>query len=190
MAPREWNWRERPRIHWPCVWCATRARILAVRKYWHRSQGFSLHCEQCTHCARRGRRNEAPRRTLKVSVTLDRESLNTFRKAIVIFLVYLSHITCIHMHKYCNDSTHFHVASNTVCRHLSDYKHYHTFFLEKYLCPYLETPANGNITLTRTSPGDTATYTCNTNYDLVGDNILTCRDDGHWKPNPPVCLRK
>ena len=63
-------------------------------------------------------------------------------------------------------------------------------FLEQYVCPYLVNPVNGTVTLNRTLPGDTATFTCNTNYDLVGDDVLTCRSDGHWKSDPPVCLRK
>ena len=34
---------------------------------------------------------------------------------------------------------------------------------------------------------DTATFTCSTGYELVGDSTLTCQSDGTWDSPPPVC---
>ena len=55
-------------------------------------------------------------------------------------------------------------------------------------CPILIDPANGEVSVTGNSPGDTATYTCDSDYDLVGPQILTCGDDGMWSDGPPTCL--
>ena len=54
-------------------------------------------------------------------------------------------------------------------------------------CPILIDPANGRVSVTGNSPGDTATYTCDSDYDLVGSRILTCGDDGMWSDTPPTC---
>jgi CUB/sushi domain-containing protein len=53
----------------------------------------------------------------------------------------------------------------------------------------LKTPANGTLILTGTSHGNTATYTCDTGFALVGSETLTCGEDGMWSDPPPVCQR-
>ena len=40
------------------------------------------------------------------------------------------------------------------------------------------------------SPGDTATYTCNAGYDLVGVSVRECGVDGEWSEVPLICIRK
>ena len=57
-------------------------------------------------------------------------------------------------------------------------------------CPDLENPANGAVTVNGMNPGDTATYTCNSGYELEGAETLTCGSDGMWSPDPPVCTRE
>ena len=56
-------------------------------------------------------------------------------------------------------------------------------------CPVLEDPANGTVSLTGVSYGHRATYTCYSDYELVGANKLTCGDNGQWSADPPVCRR-
>ena len=58
------------------------------------------------------------------------------------------------------------------------------------VCPTLDDPANGNLVLSGNTFGETALYTCNTGFILVGDSTLTCRGDGQWSGSPPVCNRK
>ena len=55
------------------------------------------------------------------------------------------------------------------------------------LCPDLDDPSNGTVSLSGASVGDTATYVCNSGFMLVGVSVLTCKDDGTWTSPPPVC---
>ena len=55
------------------------------------------------------------------------------------------------------------------------------------MCPILPHPANGRVELTGKLVDDTATYTCNEGYELVGDQVLTCLVGGNWDNPPPIC---
>ena len=57
-------------------------------------------------------------------------------------------------------------------------------------CPTLDDPANGMVSVTGTETGDTATYTCNAGYELIGSMTLTCLSSGSWSDEPPTCRRK
>ena len=48
-------------------------------------------------------------------------------------------------------------------------------------------PANGEVILSGVSVGDTATFTCNAEFELRGDSVLTCLSDITWDKTPPVC---
>ena len=54
-------------------------------------------------------------------------------------------------------------------------------------CPDLDDPANGEVMVSGMSPGDTATYTCDSGFELVGADTLTCGNDGQWSPAPSIC---
>ena len=58
------------------------------------------------------------------------------------------------------------------------------------LCPDLSDPANGMVTVMGTSVGDTASYTCNDGFELIGSMSVTCTNDGTWSDEPPMCRRK
>ena len=54
-------------------------------------------------------------------------------------------------------------------------------------CGSLTDPGNGSVTLTvGTTSGQTATYSCNTGYNLVGDSTRTCQA-GDWSGSEPTC---
>ena len=62
-------------------------------------------------------------------------------------------------------------------------------------CPELSPLANGDITLS--SPerlsGATATYTCDSGYELdldTGSAMRTCQADGSWEGSDRVCVRE
>ena len=56
-------------------------------------------------------------------------------------------------------------------------------------CDNLTDPTNGQVNHTAgTTLGQTATYSCNTGYNLVGDSIRTCQAMG-WSENAPTCQR-
>ena len=55
-------------------------------------------------------------------------------------------------------------------------------------CGPLTDPANGQVNHTAgTSLGQTATYSCNTGYNLVGDSTHTCQAIGEWSGSAPTC---
>ena len=55
-------------------------------------------------------------------------------------------------------------------------------------CGSLTDPANGSVTHTAgTTFGQTATYSCNTGYNLVGDSTRTCQATGVWSGSAPTC---
>ena len=55
-------------------------------------------------------------------------------------------------------------------------------------CGTLTNPANGQVTHTgRTVFTQTATYSCDTGYHLVGDNNRTCQATAVWSGRAPTC---
>ena len=59
--------------------------------------------------------------------------------------------------------------------------------LSAALCPDLMDPANGKVTISGNSDGDSATYSCDPGYELVGTETVICQSDGQWSDPPPVC---
>ena len=55
------------------------------------------------------------------------------------------------------------------------------------MCPDLTDPANGMVVMAGSSVGDTATYSCNSGFELVGIQTVTCQADGMWSDPPPTC---
>ena len=56
-------------------------------------------------------------------------------------------------------------------------------------CGSLPKPANGQVDHTNgTSLGQTATYSCDTGYNLVGDSTRTCQATGNWSGRAPTCI--
>ena len=54
-------------------------------------------------------------------------------------------------------------------------------------CGNLNGPANGSVNASRTTFRQTATYSCNTGYNLVGDSTRTCQATGVWSGSAPTC---
>ena len=72
------------------------------------------------------------------------------------------------------------------CMHNYD----HSFLLTAVNCDVLTDPANGQVSHnTGTTLHQTATYSCNTGYDLVGDRTRTCQATGQWSGSTPTCHR-
>ena len=60
------------------------------------------------------------------------------------------------------------------------------------LCTNASSPSNGEVTSAGNSVGDTATYTCNIGFELIGQAVATCtqasdRNSATIVPAPPVC---
>ena len=71
------------------------------------------------------------------------------------------------------------VSSNTI----------HVFFLLTVVdCGTLTNPANGQVSHTAgTTFGETATYSCDPGYNLVGGNTRMCQATGNWSGSTPAC---
>ena len=55
-------------------------------------------------------------------------------------------------------------------------------------CNALTNPTNGQVSHTAgTTFGQTATYSCDTGYNLLGDSTRTCQADGVWSGSGPTC---
>ena len=71
-------------------------------------------------------------------------------------------------------------------------------FLMLYLltaqCPSLSNPSFGSVIVTGLSIGDTATYSCNAGFELVGIAVRTCELVGAgvaaWSGAAPICRRR
>ena len=74
----------------------------------------------------------------------------------------------------CNDSI-------MIC----DYK-YLTFTVQ---CSTLPDPSNGRVNQQGNRPGDRASYTCNSGYELVGQSTRTCQNNGEWSGDAPTCTQ-
>ena len=74
---------------------------------------------------------------------------------------------------------------------VGDYRH---IYFCTALCPDPVDPVNGMVTFTRNSINDTATYSCNMGFELVGSSTVTCTqvdvNSAAFSPVPPVCRRK
>ena len=70
--------------------------------------------------------------------------------------------------------------------------HYVHYFLAD--CPELSSPANGMVSITGQMSGDTATYTCDSGYELLdlttGGDMRTCQPDGMWSGSESQCVSK
>ena len=56
------------------------------------------------------------------------------------------------------------------------------------LCPDLKDPDNGKLVImTGTLLGDTAGFICNSGFELMGSETVTCQDDGQWSDSAPTC---
>ena len=62
------------------------------------------------------------------------------------------------------------------------------------MCPVPADIANGMVTFTGNAVGDTATYTCNSGFELIGSVTTTCTQldasSAAFSPAPPVCRRE
>ena len=67
------------------------------------------------------------------------------------------------------------------------------WFLNNYTvsCPSLTPLENGviNCSLGDDTYNDTCNFTCNTGYEIIGDEARTCQSDGSWSGNEIICSR-
>ena len=54
-------------------------------------------------------------------------------------------------------------------------------------CGGLTNPENGAVSLSGTTYNSVATYSCDSGYVLMGDDMRTCLDTGSWSGSAPTC---
>lgn len=57
-------------------------------------------------------------------------------------------------------------------------------------CGTLDDPANGQVLLSGTTVGATATYTCFVGYVASGDVVRHCQSNGQWTGVSAKCMRE
>ena len=56
------------------------------------------------------------------------------------------------------------------------------------VCPSLDAPANGTVTLSGNSYGSVATYQCDFRFEMTPSiNTRNCSADGRWTGIAPIC---
>ena len=55
------------------------------------------------------------------------------------------------------------------------------------MCSELSSPVNGEVTWTGLTTGSTATYTCDSDYQLIGNQTRTCQNTGVWSGRNSTC---
>ena len=56
------------------------------------------------------------------------------------------------------------------------------------MCDELSDPTNGGVIWSTLTEGSVATYHCDNDYELVGDEVRRCVD-GEWTGQEPTCIR-
>ena len=54
-------------------------------------------------------------------------------------------------------------------------------------CGSLDDPDHGNVDVSKTTFGGTATYTCDPEYRLVGNSMRICANSREWTGQTPIC---
>ncbi len=60
-------------------------------------------------------------------------------------------------------------------------------FISAVDCGDLSAPDNGFIAINSTTFTSTASYSCATGHELVGNDTRTCVESGNWSGNQPQC---
>ena len=60
-------------------------------------------------------------------------------------------------------------------------------FVPEIDCGVLGNPANGEVFVMNTIYNSVATYSCNTGYNLTGDDMRRCLESGFWSGSEPSC---
>ena len=64
----------------------------------------------------------------------------------------------------------------------------HFVFFIAIDCGGLSAPSNGQISITATTIGSMATYSCDLGYTLNGNISRMCQSDGQWSSAQPSCV--
>ena len=100
-------------------------------------------------------------------------------------------------YNYLTESAIFMISLHLVFFFPKDVVHFvstlYTKFFPAAICSELSNPAFGTATLSGRTISSTATYTCNSGYNLVGTTTRTCEElnsaTADWSGTAPICER-
>ena len=78
------------------------------------------------------------------------------------------------------------LSNNLICCIHKDYT-FKSFFIFSVSCTTVDHPKSGSVSVSTDGTTSTATFTCVSGYKLVGENIITCGEDGQWSDAIPYC---
>ena len=58
------------------------------------------------------------------------------------------------------------------------------------LCPDLDDPSNGSVSVSSNFVGGSAYYRCNSGFQRSGSSYRTCLLSGKWSGTQPTCIRE
>ena len=65
-----------------------------------------------------------------------------------------------------------------------------SFSIVAVRCRRLSNPSDGSVSLSGTTAGSTATYSCDDGFTLQGRSTRTCQTNSQWSGSAPTCERK
>ena len=57
-------------------------------------------------------------------------------------------------------------------------------------CPELNNPLNGTVKITHSGGKQTAYFSCDSGFGLVGKQLLECQKNGEWNDEASFCVGK
>ena len=57
-------------------------------------------------------------------------------------------------------------------------------------CPDLDDPDNESVNYDDVEVGSTAEYSCNEEFELIGEDSRVCQMNGTWSGEAPTCQRR
>lgn len=63
-------------------------------------------------------------------------------------------------------------------------------YLSVIRCGYVGSISNGNVTVTKSSYNGTASFECDTGYEMIGVSQRICQLNGKWSERNPECVSK
>lgn len=70
------------------------------------------------------------------------------------------------------------------------YRNYYYCIVFTANCGGLLNPTNGQVSISGTTEGSIANYSCTNGYHVVGNTSRACQSDSQWSGNAPTCERK
>ena len=79
------------------------------------------------------------------------------------------------------------IGFSSIITYKHTFTHYISIILTAVDCGNLTNPTTGQVSTAGTTFGQTATYSCDAGYNLMGSTQRTCQVTGVWSGSAPTC---